>query len=82
MLIIPIWVNNHEIRRIELVRVDPIHRQPEEGDECTYALRYFRGDPNSTEALIRHLYLPNNPLPLTIAALRMVQDLDNARSLA
>lgn len=80
MLIIPIWVNNHEIRRIELVRVDP-HGQPDEGDECTYALRYFHGESNPAEAVIRHPYIPNNPLPLTIAALKMVQDLDNAHAL-
>lgn len=80
MLIIPIWVDNHEVRRIELARIDPIYQKPDAGDECTYALRYFHGQPDAVDAIIRHPYIPNNPLPLTIAALRMAQDLDNARA--
>lgn len=74
MLIIPIWVNNHEVGRAELVRIDPLDSPTDAGVECTYTIRYYGGKPYPVfEGLIKHPYVPNDPLPLTIAALSKIE---------
>ena len=75
MLTVSTWVNNHEVERIELVRIKPTAGRPGEGEECTYSLRFYNGSLHHTlDGQITHPYIPNNPRPLTQAAMQYVSE--------
>lgn len=77
MLTIPIWVNNHEVRRIELIRISPDAGRPVEGQLCTYTMRYYHGGPRPLETIVQHSYKTDDPFPLTIVAIQAAQGLDS-----
>lgn len=72
MLTIPIWVNNHEVGRVELIRIDPLTR-PAEGQVCTYSMRYYNGSLKAAvQKTIQFPYVTGNPVPLATYALQEV----------
>lgn len=74
MLRIPMWVDNHEVGRVELIRVDPLNGRPADGEMCTYLLRYYNGSPDPVvDKMLSFQYVPDNPLPLAIHAMESVQ---------
>jgi hypothetical protein len=74
MLTISTWVNNHEVERIELVRIHPTGGRPADYETCTYKLRFYDGEPEPrVETTIKHPYHPDDPKSLSIHALHVIQ---------
>lgn len=69
----PIMVNQIEVGRVVLVRINPVDHMPEEDEDCTYTLRYYDHNSGYELALIddtvKHPYKTSNPIPLLSAAL-------------
>lgn len=77
----PIMVNNFEVGRVELVRIDPVDRAPVQNEICTYNLWYFsspRPAPHSLKTTIEFPYLEKNPVPLLSAALQLIDAIERS----
>jgi hypothetical protein len=71
----PIMVNQHEVGRVELVRISPVDHTPDQDEDCTYALRYYKANDFklSFEGTVKHPYKATNPIPLLSAALTKIE---------
>lgn len=70
----PIMVNQIEVGRVELVRIKPISRTPQEDEVCTYTVRYYVGNYGHPEvdSMVQYPYKTANPIPLMLAALEKI----------